>query len=242
MTTAIITGASSGIGLDVAREYVKRGGNVVINGRDPAKLAAAAADLGSPTQVATVPGDIGSTATGATLVAAAVDRFGGVDLLLNSAGIFGVKPFVEVTEEELDQYLSINLRGTYLVTQAVVRQMIAQGDGGAIVNIGTVFVDHAKSGVPASAPLAAKGGVHSLTVSLSAELAPERIRVNMVAPGIIRTPLHDGINVDDLAGLALLNSVGEVSDTTAAVLYLADAGFVTGHVLNVDGGYVGGRA
>ncbi len=213
----------------------------MINGRDAAKLADIAAELGAD-QVSAVVGDIGDPATGAALVDAAVARFGAVDILVNNAGTFGVKRFVDVTAEELDRYLSINLRGTYLVTQAVVRQLIAQGDGGAIVNIGTVFVDHAKSGVPASAPLVAKGGVHSLTVSLSAELAPERIRVNMVAPGIIRTPLHNGIDVDDLAGLALLNTVGEVSDTSAAVLYLADAGFVTGHVLNVDGGYVGGRA
>lgn len=239
--TAIVTGSSSGIGLDVAREFVKRGDNVVVNGRDAAKLADIAAELGAD-QVSAVVGDISDPATGGALVGAAVERFGSVDVLVNNAGIFGVKPFVDVTADELDSYLSINLRGTYLVTQAVVRQMIAQGNGGAIVSIGTVFVDHAKSGVPASAPLVSKGGVHSLTVSLSAELAPMGIRVNMVAPGIIRTPLHDGISVDDLAGLALLNSVGEVSDTSAAVLYLADAGFVTGHVLNVDGGYVGGRA
>ena len=169
-----------------------------------------------------------------------MERFGSADVLVNNAGTFGTKPFLDVTEEDLDGYLNGNLKGTYLTTQAAVRHMKTAG-GGAIVNIGTVLIDHAMAGLPASAALVSKGGIHALTLSLAAELAPHGIRVNAVAPGVIRTPIYGDADVDSFGGVALLNRVGEVTDTTDAVLYLATANFVTGHILRVDGGYVTGR-
>ncbi|MFI6043727.1 SDR family NAD(P)-dependent oxidoreductase [Nocardia sp. NPDC051321] len=240
--TVIVTGSSSGIGRDIARAFVTRGDNVVLNGRDSGKLAEVAAELGAPARVATFAGDIGSPATGSELVRAAVERFGGVDVLVNNAGIFGAKPFVDVTEEDLDRYVNGNLKGTYFTTQAVVRQLKRQGSGGSIVNIGTVLVNHALAGLPASAALVSKGGVHALTTSLAAELAADAIRVNAVAPGIIRTPLFGDGDETASGRLALLNRIGEVAETTAAVLYLADAEFTTGHILPVDGGFISGRA
>ncbi|MEU7602985.1 SDR family oxidoreductase [Streptomyces sp. NPDC040724] len=240
--TALVTGSSSGIGLDIARAFLASGANVVLNGRDSDRLAKAAAALGHPERTAWVAGAIAEPETGEALVRTALDRFGAIDVLVNNAGTFASKPFTEVTEAELDGFLTGNLKGTYLTTQAVVRALRAQGRGGSIVNIGTVLVDHALAGFPASAPVVSKAGVHALTTSLAAELAADGIRVNLVSPGIIRTPLHAGSDVDSFGGLALLNRVGEAPEVADAVLYLAGATFVTGHALRVDGGHVTGRA
>ncbi|SNQ48470.1 Glucose dehydrogenase [Frankia canadensis] len=238
--TVLITGSSSGIGLDAARSWVADGANVVLNGTDRAKLDRAAQALGNPEQVLAVPGDISDPATGRAMVDGARERFGRVDVLVNNAGVFGAGPFLDSTLDDLDRYYAVNVRGTFVTTQAVVPALIEAG-GGAIVNVGSLLVDAALLGVPASAQTASKGAVHALTVSWAAEFAPHRIRVNALVPGMIRTPLHGG-GADGLAGVAALNRVGEVAETTQALRYLAAAEFVTGTLLRVDGGYHGARA
>jgi NAD(P)-dependent dehydrogenase (short-subunit alcohol dehydrogenase family) len=235
----VITGASSGIGHDLARRFLKEGSRLVLNGRDERRLASAAAALGAGDRVALVAGHVGDPDTGRRIAEAARSHLGGVDVLVNNAGIFGPKPFLETTEADLDRFYATNLKGTYLVTRAVVPLMIA-GGGGAVVNVGTVLVGHGMADLPVSAAMASKGGVHALTVSWAAELARHRIRVNTLAPGIIRTPLI-GDGADGLAGFHLLGRIGEVHETSEAVVYLARAGFVTGTLLEVDGGYTHAR-
>ena len=239
--TAVVTGSSSGIGFAVAKGFLESGWNVVMNGRDVGRLQGAAKQLGAQGSIAYVVGATSDPKTGEALVRAAKERFGRVDALVNNAGEFGFKPFLDVTLADLEHFLSVNLKGTYLTTQAAVRSMIESGRGGSVVNIGTVLVDHGVTWVTASAPLVSKGGVRALTIALAAELAPHKIRVNAVAPGFIRTPLTAGADAATLAAAALQSRIGEGSDIFEAVRYLAESSFVTGHVLNVDGGFVTGR-
>ena len=241
--TVVITGASSGLGFGVAEAYVGQGANVVLNGRDEAKLAEAAEKLGDPQRLAVVAGDVALAETQSKVVERAIERFGRIDVLVNNAGHFYPKPFTEYTEEDLDGFLATHLKGTYLTSQAAVPHMREQG-GGAIVNITTVLALRGVKAVPSSAPIAAKGGMNAITRSLAIELAPDNIRVNAVAPGIIKTPIHGRTDeqFEELNGMQPLGHVGEVKDIVDAVLYLADASFVTGVVLPVDGGvHAGGE-
>jgi NAD(P)-dependent dehydrogenase (short-subunit alcohol dehydrogenase family) len=241
--TIIITGASTGIGKAIAGLFLQNQYNVVINSANADNLSATFNELGHHERLEMVAGDISDPATGQQLIDTAVSRFGSVDVLVNNAGIFEPKSFLEVDEAYLDRFLSINLKGTFFTSQAAVRQMLKQGEG-SIINIGTVLVDHAIGGFPATAPISSKGGIHALTRQLATEFGKNNIRVNGIAPGIIRSPLQskNGISdADALAGLHLLNRIGETSDVAELALYLAGSNFVSGEIINLDGGHIAGH-
>lgn len=236
--TAIITGSSSGIGLAVAQRFVHEGFNIVLNGRNKDKLAFTAGEIGSPDLVSIIRGDVTNPEIADQIVNKAVKRFGQIDILVNNAGTFSSKPFTEYTIEELDIFLGY-LRGTFVLTQLVVRQMQKQGEGGSIVNIGTVLASNGVHALPSSAPIASKAGIMALTRNLSVELAADNIRINAVAPGIVPTPLYGELSNEQLNAMndmQPLGRYGKVKDIADAVLYLANTTWVTGVILPVDGG------
>lgn len=237
--TIIVTGASSGIGKEIARYFLEKGDNVVINSNTAAKLQSVYQELGAGSNLAMVAGNVSDKATGQQLVATAIEKFGSADVLVNNAGIFETKPFLEVDEAYLDKFLNTNLKGTYFTTQAVIPQMLKQQNG-VVINIGTPMVNHAFGGAPTSAPLSSKGAIHSLTIQLAAEFGTRNIRVNTIAPGVIRTPMH-AEEGDKSAGLHLLNRIGEVEDIAQMVYTVAKSNFISGAIINVDGGMAAGH-
>lgn len=242
--TVIITGASSGIGKAIAKHFIEKGSNVVMNSSNEENLKKTYEEFNSPSNAVYFAGDISKRETGQELAGLALEKFNSVDVLINNAGVFSPKPFLDVQEDDLDLFWNVNLKGTYFATQATIPQMLKQGKG-SIINIGTVLVDHAISGFPATAPLTSKGAIHALTRQLAAEFGKDNIKVNTIAPGIIRSPLQGKIGVEDadsLAGLHLLNRIGEVSEIAEAAYYLASADFVTGETINVAGGHSVGHA
>jgi len=242
--TVIVTGASTGIGKETARLFIEKGSNVVMNSQNEANLRAAFEEFGSPESAVLVSGDIAERSTSEKLVSTAFENFGSLDVLVNNAGVFQPKPFLDVEESDVERFYKTNLIGTYFTSQTAARRMIENGNGGSIINVGSVLVDHAIAGFPASAPIAIKGAIHSLSIQLAAELAEHKIRVNTVAPGVIRSGLQAKIGIDDVdafGGLHLLNRVGESREVAEGIYYLATADFVTGELLNIDGGHVAGH-
>ncbi|MGW7661748.1 SDR family NAD(P)-dependent oxidoreductase [Streptomyces sp. NPDC054756] len=229
---AVITGASQGIGAGLVDAYRALGRRVVATSRsigpsdDPDVLA--------------VRGDIADPATAERVCAAAIDRFGRVDTLVNNAGLFIGKPFTEYSQEDYEAIIGVNLTGFFRITQLAVEQMLRQG-GGHVVQITTSLADHPSSTDPSVLASLTKGGLQAATRSLAVEFAAHGIRSNAVALGIISTPMHAGDDDTDLARKHPLGRMGEVRDVVEAVLYLEQASFVTGVTLPVDGGRSAGH-
>jgi NAD(P)-dependent dehydrogenase (short-subunit alcohol dehydrogenase family) len=230
---AIITGASQGIGAGLVSAYRKLGYAVVANSRSIGES--------DDPSVLTVPGDIAEPGVGARIVEAALARFGRVDTVVNNAGIFIAKPFTDYTDEDYDAVTGVNLRGFFEVTRSAVAAMLSGEGGGHVVNISTSLVDHANSQVPSALASLTKGGLNAVTKSLAIEYASRGIRVNTVALGIIKTPMHPESTHDALAALHPMGRMGETADIVDAVIYLENAPFVTGEILHVDGGQSAGH-
>jgi NAD(P)-dependent dehydrogenase (short-subunit alcohol dehydrogenase family) len=249
---AIVTGGNSGIGKEVARRFVAEGGLVVVNGRNAAKTEAAVKEIDpSGNRAVAHVGDMALPATGEAAVKTTLDRFGQLDVLFNNAGIFGPKPFLEVDEAEYDRFVDIILKGKFFAAQAAARAMKAAGRGGAIVQTGSMWALQAIGATPSSAYSAAKAGVHALTKNLAIELAPDNIRVNAIAPGLIETPIFGTFLTSEQITQALpafkamhpLGRNGQPADAAEALLFLASdqAKWITGVILSVDGGVMAGR-
>ena len=235
--TAIVTGASQGIGAGIVKGFVERGFHVVANSRKMTQST----EIAASNQVALVDGDIGEAGTAAKIVETALSRFESIDALVNNAGIFFTKPFTDYTAEDFRSLVSTNLEGFLYVTQLSIRQMLAQKTGGSIVTITAALARNPIRGVTAAVPMITKGGLETVTQHLAMEYAKDGIRVNAVAPGAVYTPLHRETPKDVMESLSPMGRPSTVKDITDAVTYLTEAATVTGHILYVDGGSHFGR-
>jgi NAD(P)-dependent dehydrogenase (short-subunit alcohol dehydrogenase family) len=238
--TVVITGASSGIGLALAKAYLEQGFNVVGNARTLDRLHNAHRELGSPNNFALVAGDIARPDTAKQLFETAMARFGQVDVLVNNAGVFSVKNFIDYSVEDLAALVGTNLNGFVFATQQAVRYMMPRKQG-HIVNITASIASQPQHNVPAALPILIKGGINQATKALALELAPHNIKVSAVAPGIVDTPLYTKDMHGFLNTLQPAGRIGTTREIADAVLYLSSAEFTTGAVLPVDGGMAAGR-
>lgn len=229
---AIITGASQGIGAGLVDGFLATGYRVVANSRS--------IKPSDRTDLVTVSGDIADPQVAKKVVATAIERFGRVDTLVNNAGIFVSKPFIEYTAEDFANVMTVNVAGFFHVSQQAAARMLSQRSG-HIVNVTTSLVDQPIAGVPAALASLTKGGLDAVTRGLAIEYADKGIRVNAVSPGIIKTPMHAKETHEFLSNLHPMKRMGEVSEIVDAVLYLDNAAFVTGEVLHIDGGQHAGH-
>jgi NAD(P)-dependent dehydrogenase (short-subunit alcohol dehydrogenase family) len=247
----VITGGAGGIGKATAERFLEEGAAVVLAGRRREVLDAARAELDrSGERVAVVAGDVSSPAAAARVIEEAVARFGGVDVLVNSTGLFRIVPFLEQTEEQLEEALDTTLRPTFYASQAAARAMIERG-GGAIVTVGSMWALDALPATPTSAYSAAQAGRHALTKNLAVELAPHKIRINTVALAFVESPAYERFMTAEQAREVLesvnafhpLGRHGQPSDVVEAILFLASdrAGWITGTTLPIDGGVLAAR-
>jgi len=246
----VITGGGGGIGKAAAARFLAGGASVVLSSRRRDVLEAARRELASDDRIVLVAADLSSPSAAEEVIDTAVDTFGGVDILVNSTGIFRVTPFLDQTEEQVEEALDSILRPTFYTSQAAARRMVERGQG-AIVSVGSMWAMDAIAATPTSAYSAAQAGRHALTKNLAIELAPANIRVNAVALAFVETPAYQRFMTPDQARDVLegvntfhpLGRHGYPADVVEAILFLASdrAGWITGTTLPIDGGVLAGR-
>src|SRR6476619_2445406 len=229
---AVITGASQGIGAALVEAYRGRGYRIVAIARSIRRS--------DDTEILAVPGDIADRRTAERAISEGLARFGRIDTLINNAGVFVAKPFTQYTEADYAALLGVNLTGFFHITQLAIAEM-EKRHSGHVVQITTSLIEHANSLVPSVLASLTKGGLSAATKSLAIEYAKLGIRVNAVAPGVIKTSMHPVETHAQLAMLHPLGRMGEISDIVGAILYLESAGFVTGETIHVDGGQSAGH-
>jgi len=231
---AIITGGSQGIGASLVTAYRRRGWSVVATARTmkPAE----------DPDLLTVEGDITDPATADRIIAAALERFGRIDTLVNNAGVYLSKPFTDYTAADYALVTGVNLTGFFWLTQRVIAEMLKRY-GGHVVNISATLAEVANSSVPEVLAALTKGGLAAATRSLAVEYASRGIRVNAVSPGIIQTPMHPAESYEELGAdqLPPLGRVGQVSDVVDGILFLEASPYITGEILHIDGGEIAGH-
>ncbi len=229
--TAIVTGASSGMGLGITLALLEQGYRVVANSRNISKSK----DLKPSSNLVLVDGDIGKKDVAVKVAEAAVKHFGRIDLLVNNAGIYIPKPFTDYTPEDFEAMISTNVAGYFFITQQAVAQMRKQKSG-HIVSISTTLADQPLAGAPISLPVLTKSTIPAFSRALAMEYVADGIRANTISPGIVNTPMHANDDHEYLKKLHPIPRLVEVSEIVDAVLYLQSAPMVNGENIRIDGG------
>jgi NAD(P)-dependent dehydrogenase (short-subunit alcohol dehydrogenase family) len=228
---AIVTGASSGIGLGIARSLLDRGYSVVANSRTISRST----ELKASATLVLVDGDISKTETAAKVADATVRQFGRVDVLVNNAGIFLSRPFTEYTPEDFDKMIATNVGGYFFITQQVVAQMRKQKSG-HVVGISTVLADQPLAGSPSALPVITKSTIPAFNRALAMEFMADGIRANTISLGVVDTPMHARDDHEQLKMLNPARRLVQVSEIVDALLYLESAPMVNGENIRIDGG------